>query len=151
MATVLSIFPGTERGKALGLHMTVVGLGVIVGPALGGALVGEFGWRSVFFVNGPVSLIGIAAAAVILNPARLANQDMDGPRQRFDWLGAVLSAGMLLVFLLVVTNGYRAGGGPPGPSWPASSESWHSWRPSSGGSYGTRRRCWTSGSSNGGW
>ncbi len=109
VATVLSIFPGTERGKALGLHMTVVGLGVIVGPALGGALVGEFGWRSVFFVNGPVSLIGIAAAAVILNPARLANQDIDGPRQRFDWLGAVLSAGALLVFLLVVTNGYRAG------------------------------------------
>ena len=43
MAMIISTFPGTERGKALGSHLSVVGAGAIAGPALGGLLVSAFG------------------------------------------------------------------------------------------------------------
>jgi len=108
MATTLSIFPGNERGKALGLNIGVVGTGGIVGPALGGTLVSALDWRAVFYVAVIVGLVAMVAAALILDPRRLQPQDEGGPR-KFDWLGAGLSGGALLLFLLVMTNGHQAG------------------------------------------
>ena len=67
-AIVLSVFPGSERGKALGLNMAVVGSGVIVGSALGGILVGQFGWRSVFFLASGAGLIALMSSSMIPGP-----------------------------------------------------------------------------------
>ena len=53
MGMMIAAFPDSERGKALGTHLSVVGLGAIAGPAMGGFLVAWFGWQSVFFVNVP--------------------------------------------------------------------------------------------------
>ena len=47
MAMVLSAFGERDRGKALGLTMSVVGIGAVVGPAIGGFLVDYLGWQSV--------------------------------------------------------------------------------------------------------
>ena len=66
MATIISVFSGEERGKALGFHLSVVGTGAIAGPALGGILVSALGWRSVFFVNVPIGLITIAVSLLVL-------------------------------------------------------------------------------------
>ena len=106
MATIIAAFPNSERGKALGTHQSVVGSGVMVGPALGGLLVAAFGWRSVLFFNVPVAVITIIAAWYILNPARDGDRDALGG---FDGLGTLLSAATLLAFLLVVGNGDRLG------------------------------------------
>ena len=45
MAMIIATFPAAERGKALGLQMSVVGAGGIAGPALGGVLIGALDWR----------------------------------------------------------------------------------------------------------
>lgn len=66
MATIISVFSGEERGKALGSHLSVVGTGAIAGPALGGILVSAMGWRAVFFVNVPIGLITIAVSLLVL-------------------------------------------------------------------------------------
>ena len=109
MATVISAFPSSERGKALGTHMSVVGGGAIAGPAVGGLLIAAFGWRSVFFFNIPAGLIAIAAAWYVLEQTRDGAADRPGGRPAFDWLGAALSGLALLAFLLVVGNGDRQG------------------------------------------
>ena len=110
MATVISAFPSSERGKALGTHMSVVGGGAIAGPAVGGLLIAAFGWRSVFFFNIPAGLIAIAASWYVLEQAREGAADRPGGgRPAFDWLGAALSGMALLAFLLVVGNGDRQG------------------------------------------
>ena len=57
MGMMLAAFPDSERGKALGTHLSVVGMGAIAGPAIGGFLVAWLGWQSVFFVNVPAGLI----------------------------------------------------------------------------------------------
>lgn len=109
MAMIISAFPSNERGKALGSNMSVVGSGAIAGPALGGFLVSALGWRSVFFVNIPVGIITILASILILERGQPASERVDGKNASFDWLGAVLSGAVLLLFLLVVSNGDRFG------------------------------------------
>jgi EmrB/QacA subfamily drug resistance transporter len=109
MAMIISAFPSNERGKALGSNMSVVGSGAIAGPALGGLLVSALGWRSVFFVNVPVGVIIILASLLILGKGQDEQATGEGGSPRFDWLGAVLSGGVLLAFLLVVGNGDRWG------------------------------------------
>jgi len=110
---MLSIFPGSERGKALGYQTSIVGTGAIVGPALGGFLVSALGWRAVFLVNLPVGVIVITAAMVILDRSRFSHDTQVGQRLRFDWLGAGLSGGALLALLLAISNGNQAGWGSP--------------------------------------
>ena len=109
IAMVITSFPGTERGKALGTHLSVVGAGAIAGPAIGGLLVSAFEWRSVFFANVPVGIFTIFISMLILpldKPEPVAEGEA---RQRFDWGGAVFSGLALLGFLLVVGNGDRLG------------------------------------------
>ncbi|NQW22587.1 MAG: MFS transporter [SAR202 cluster bacterium] len=109
MAMVIATFPGSERGKALGTHLSVVGTGAIAGPAIGGLLISAFGWRSVFYANVPIGIITIVAALIVLPMINQDAQTEGKERQSFDWGGAVLSAMALLGFLLVVGNGDRVG------------------------------------------
>ena len=108
MAMITSVFPEKERGKALGLHVSVVGTGAVVGPALGGLIVGISGWQSLFFLNAGVAGITVLSSILILDRSRLASL-REGPRQTWDWLGTFLSGGALLSFLLLMTNGSRVG------------------------------------------
>jgi EmrB/QacA subfamily drug resistance transporter len=107
MAIVVLAFPGSERGKALGSHLSVVGIGAIAGMAIGGLLVSALGWRSIFFANFTVGLFAIVASMLLLSGSWLEQESQGGRRLSFDWLGAALSGGALLAFLLVVGNGDR--------------------------------------------
>jgi EmrB/QacA subfamily drug resistance transporter len=64
-ALVTDAFPRRELGRALGINAMVVGAGLIMGPILGGWLTG-FGWRTVFWFNLPLGLVGTIAAATFL-------------------------------------------------------------------------------------
>ena len=108
MAIITSAFPSNERGKAIGLIMTVVGSGGVAGPAVGGLIVTALGWPFVFFINVPLGLFGLIAVVAVLTESR-TTQTSEGSSTRFDWLGAGLSAGALVVLLLALTNGYRSG------------------------------------------
>ena len=107
-AIIASVFPANERGRAVGLIMGTVGLGAIAGPAIGGLLVDAFSWRYVFYINVPLVLLGIAIGVTVLEDSR----PLRGPEDRttsFDWLGAGLSTGTLIVLLLAMTNGHKSG------------------------------------------
>ena len=107
MAMLLSAFPNEERGKALGLQMSVVGTGGIAGPALGGMLVSMLGWRSVFFGGAALGVVAVVAGIVVLEAHRATARD--GERDSFDWIGAGLSTALLVTFLLGMTLGPRYG------------------------------------------
>ena len=110
-AMIISVFPERERGKAIGAQVSVLGLGMIGGPGLGGLLTAALGWRSVFLINIPIGIIGVAAAMVILNKSQLSPNVQAGQRPSFDWLGAVLSGVALLLLLLTISMGNRIGWG----------------------------------------
>ncbi|HYB27207.1 MAG TPA: MFS transporter [Solirubrobacteraceae bacterium] len=66
MPATLSILSGVfpnpvERAKAIGIWSAVSGLGIAIGPTLGGLLVEHFAWSSMFLVNLPVIAIALIA------------------------------------------------------------------------------------------
>lgn len=58
-AITSNVFPGGQRGRALGITTASVYVGLAVGPLLGGFLTELFGWRSIFILNIPIGLISI--------------------------------------------------------------------------------------------
>ena len=55
-ALLTAAFGAEERGRALGAFGAMVGVGLALGPPLGGILVGHFSWRWIFLVNLPIGL-----------------------------------------------------------------------------------------------
>lgn len=109
MAIIIAAFPTSERGKAIGLIMTMVGAGAIAGPAVGGLLVDALGWRSVFFANVPLVVAGVVLGLAVLADQPLEQRLKRGQRRGFDWLGASLSSLALLVLLIAISNAHRIG------------------------------------------
>ena len=110
MGMMIAAFPDSERGKALGTHLSVVGMGAIAGPAMGGFLVAWLGWQSVFFVNVPAGTLVLALAWFLLERGPTSGQYQRGQgASSFDWTGAAVSGVILLVLLLVVGNGNGLG------------------------------------------
>ena len=85
MAILTSVFPGPERGRALGITVASTYLGLSLGPFLGGFLTTHFGWRSIFLVNVPLGLAG-----VVLVSLRLKGEWAEARGERFDLAGSVL-------------------------------------------------------------
>ena len=111
MAIVTSAFPSNERGKVIGTYLTVVGLGAIAGPVFGGAVVSAFDWRFVFYAGVPLGTVAVALSFTVID--RSTGDGRDRSKGGFDWMGAGLSAGMVSLFLLVMTNAYRVGWDSP--------------------------------------
>ncbi len=95
-AIVTAVFPPPERGRALGINVMAVYLGLSVGPPLGGFLTDHFGWRAIFLVNLPIG-VAVAAAGYALMPR---HEGGDERALRPDPLGTGLW-GLSLVALLV--------------------------------------------------
>ncbi len=104
LGLVTSVFPAFERGRALGTIGTVVALGSLTGPGLGGFLVSSLGWRAIFYINIPIGIMGFLAAVLFLP------RDRDiVHRQRFDYLGALLFGGGITLFLFGLSAGQELG------------------------------------------
>jgi len=61
-AIVFRLFTIKDRGKALGFLGSTVAVGGMLGPVIGGVLVGTFGWQSIFLVNVPIGLFAAVLA-----------------------------------------------------------------------------------------
>ncbi len=94
-------FAPEERGRAMAVVGLIVPLGAVVGPSLGGLLIGAFGWPAIFFINVP---FGIVAFILIF---RLLPRDERKEAKAFDFPGAILisAALFLLIMGLSPTNG----------------------------------------------
>src|SRR5208283_3572457 len=88
-----------RRGKALGIMAAAQAVGLSAGPALGGVLLGAFGWRSIFWVAVPAAALGTLLGWLIIpQTAKRAEDD------RFDLPGALILAPALATLLLAVTE-----------------------------------------------
>lgn len=105
-AIITANFPPQERGRALGLTGTVVALGSLVGPALGGIIVGLASWRYIFYINLPIGIIGFLAAQVILPVEKLQEKS-----ETFDFAGALFFTVGMISLLFAINNGQDWGWG----------------------------------------
>lgn len=102
-AIVATLFPGKQRGRALGMVGTIVALGTMTGPSLGGILVGTWGWEYIFFINLPIGIVAFLLGQVVLPTERVAAAG------RFDLCGAGLFALGMTCLLLVLSSGHEWG------------------------------------------
>lgn len=103
MAIVTAIFPQSARGKMMGLIGTIVALGSLSGPGVGGLLVETLGWHAIFYINIPIALLGYVGVCLIL-PA-----DQGLRQEKLDYWGAALFTLGMVSFLLMLSYGTKWG------------------------------------------
>src|SRR5579872_7485765 len=85
-----------ERAQALGIWSGAFAVASVFGPLIGGPLIDNFSWRSVFFINIPLGLIGLFLAL------RYINESVGEKRSvKFDWWGSILLGAALATLVLV--------------------------------------------------
>jgi EmrB/QacA subfamily drug resistance transporter len=100
LSIISNVFEPRERPRAIGIWASAVGIGVAIGPVLGGVLLAHFWWGSVFLINVPVTVAGAAAVALLVPESR--NPEKAG----IDALGVLLSiAGLVLLVFGIVQGG----------------------------------------------
>jgi EmrB/QacA subfamily drug resistance transporter len=86
LAIIGASFEEGRRGKAIGTWAGFTGVGMVLGPVLGGYLADHLSWRGVFFINVP-----LAIAVLIIAFGRVPESRNPGAR-RLDLPGAALAA-----------------------------------------------------------
>ncbi|HEX2968016.1 MAG TPA: MFS transporter [Bacteroidales bacterium] len=94
LAIITSVFAPGERGKAMGINITAVYLGLSLGPVIGGLLTQYFGWRSIFAFLVPFGIISL-----ILINRKIKTEWAEASGEKFDWTGSIVYGAALALFI----------------------------------------------------
>jgi EmrB/QacA subfamily drug resistance transporter len=97
-AMIVEAFPPQERGLGLGIRAGVFGLGIMLGPSVGGLLISIGGWPLIFLINLPIGIIGSLIVAYFVPPSVVSTN-----KQGFDLLGTLILTLTLTCFTLGIT------------------------------------------------
>lgn len=97
-------FPKGLRGRGYGVAALAPTIGLCLGPALGGLIVAELGWRWIFVVNLPVCVLGI-----LFLPMRLKPNEQNPGEGQLDIAGSALLFAALIAFVFAINQGTEMG------------------------------------------
>lgn len=104
LSLIMTTFHGSPRkGLAVGLWAATSGVGIALGPILGGLLLEHFSWESIFWINVPLALIAVPAVLLAVPESRSSEE------ARFDLLGAILSTGAVGALVWGIIEGPHHG------------------------------------------
>lgn len=92
-AIIINAFPPAERGRAMGLYVSIGSVFLAIGPLLGGVFSQYLSWRFIFWINIPIALIGFLLTLY-------AVPSFEGHRRRFDYRGFITSS-LSICFLVI--------------------------------------------------
>ncbi len=97
LSVLVNVFPREERGRAIGVWAGMAAIGMPLGPLIGGWLLENFWWGSVFLINVPVVATALTFGLFLVPESR------NPVKRRIDFVGAALSAGGLstLVYAII--------------------------------------------------
>ena len=93
LSIIANVFDDDERPKAIAAWSAVSGLGIVVGPILGGWLLEHFAWSAIFLVNVPVVIAGIVAILLVVPESKAVRAPALDP------VGAALSVAGLVALV----------------------------------------------------
>lgn len=93
-------FPENQHGKAMGIWVTIIGVGLSLGPVVGGFIVEYFSWHWVFYINLPLLLISFFLVTPFIGESRNEKQPI-----KIDFPGIFLLTLFLGCFLLATIQG----------------------------------------------
>ena len=97
LSLLISVFTDPrERAMAVGIWAATAGLGVALGPVVGGVLLDRYWWGSIFIVNVPLCVVAIALGWAVVPESR------DPHPRRIDWTGVALSGAGLIALVWAV-------------------------------------------------
>ena len=108
LSVIANVFPREERAKAITIWAGVSGLGVGLGPLIGGLLIENFQWSAVFLINVPIALIALLLGFFLVPESR------DPSGASLDLPGAVLSIGAVSALVYGIIEAPAAGWTDPG-------------------------------------
>lgn len=98
-----TVFPAEERGKAISLWAAGMGVGLMIGPLIGGFLLEHFAWGSIFFINLPIIVVTIVGVIFFVPESK------DPHAAKTDWVGILLSSIGLMALIYGLTEGPEHG------------------------------------------
>ena len=104
LALLATAFPPERRGWALGIFTSVIGLAVLGGPVVGGAITQGLDWEWIFWLNVPIGLVLIVLAVRQI-------PESHGPVSRVDATGLALVTGAALGIVWGLVRGNTSGWG----------------------------------------
>ena len=93
-----------ERAQALGIWSGAFAVASVFGPLIGGPLIDNFSWRSVFFINIPLGIIGLLLALRYISESVGEKKNV-----KFDWWGSITLGVALATLVLVLDQGQSWG------------------------------------------
>jgi EmrB/QacA subfamily drug resistance transporter len=97
LGMVKKAFPSYELGKALGIYAVAIAAGLAIGPAIGGILIGFFGWRSIFLPNVPIGILSFIICMFVLERGI-------GEKVKWDIAGTLLQFTTLFLTILFLNR-----------------------------------------------
>lgn len=101
MSIITIVFPQSKRGIALGGITSITAIAAIIGPAVGGFLISEYSWRSVFWIHSPIAAVSIIFTSILLK----AKTQKRPESIKIDYVGAIIFAMAMVSLLLFISNG----------------------------------------------
>ncbi|MGZ7134605.1 MAG: MFS transporter [Methanobacterium sp.] len=99
VALISSVFGPRERGKAYGIYVAAIYTGIFSGLVLGGFLIQQLGWRSIFIFNIPFGLLLMLIVLLEIKP------DWTGSKgEKFDFIGAIL----FFIIIIALMQGFSS-------------------------------------------
>lgn len=98
IAIVSSVYPPNERGRMIGLTVSIIYIGLTCGPLVGGWLITHYGWRSTFLIHVPLCFVSWVISVFYVKE-EWKSEDPGG----FDLLGALLYSGAIIAFMLGIS------------------------------------------------
>jgi EmrB/QacA subfamily drug resistance transporter len=100
LSIISNVFDPAERPRAIGIWAVAVGIGIAIGPIVGGLLLAHFWWGSVFLINVPFTAVSVLAIALLVPESKNPSPG------RIDYVGVLASiAGLVLVVYGIIQGG----------------------------------------------
>jgi len=107
MAITVDAFPKEEEGRALGVYGALIGVGLALGPLLGGFITAVSSWRWIFYINIPVIITSFIICMATVHESRLKE------RVKIDWWGMLFMTLFIACLIYAVTEGPDLGWASP--------------------------------------